>query len=199
MDVISRIFIGVKLPPQMTAALAEVQMTLKRKAMADLRWNDPNQFVLNLVPIGEVRTDVVNVLPPLIQAGVQGFTPMQLALDGLTGLPNNVQPRYVTIDVTGEVDKLRMLQASIQRQVGQLTGPIEGRGFEPHIVLGRLKKESEPERVNLGRGMRLIKESKAGSFTLSEVHLLRNAAADGVSYEIVRAFPLGAPAPARPY
>lgn len=189
-DVVSRIFVGVKLPPSLTASLTEIQTTLRRKVIADLRWNDPNQFVLNMVPIGEIHSDKVPALAPLLDVGARGFGSMNLCLEGLFGLPNNVQPRYVCLNLTGDLERLRMLQASLQRHFAQVTGPVEGRGFEPHIVLGRLKKESEPERVALGRGLRLMQSVTAGSFTLNEVQLLRAVAADGVSYEVVRSFPL---------
>lgn len=190
-DTYSRAFVGVKLPQAASTALAEIQMTLRKKVIADLRWNDPNQFVLTLCPLGDTVTiDKLAMLPGMIEPSIRGCGPITLTLEGLEGLPNNVQPRYVCMKLGGNIQRLTTLQGAIQRVTGQLTGPQECRGFQPHIVLGRLKKESEPERVALGRGMRLMAAATAGEFTMDSVSLIRNTAADGVSYEVMKSIPL---------
>ncbi len=174
----------------MSQPLADVQLTLKRKVLTDLRWNDPNEFVLSLVSFGETTPDRLAVVPSLVEAAVRGHGPINLKLEGLSGLPNNVQPRYICINISGDVQKLMALQASIQRSLVQLTGPPDGKGFQPHVVLGRIKKESDQERVALGRGMRLLMNTTGGAFTMDSVGLIRNMAAEGVSYAVMKSIPL---------
>jgi 2'-5' RNA ligase len=192
MDVVNRAFLGLKLPQNVNTALADVQMTLKRKAIAEVRWNDPGQFVLTLVSLGEISIDRLAQAPVYAEIGTRGFGPMNLSLDGLTGIPNLVQPRYVSMNFKGDVEPLKRLQASLTRAMLPIIGmPPDGKPFEPHIILGRLKQESEPQRVALGRGIRLMQNATAGNFVMDRLELIRNEAADGISYHVVKSFPLG--------
>jgi 2'-5' RNA ligase len=181
LDAVSRIFIGFKLPSAVTTSVSDIQMTLKRKVIADLRWTDPSELVLNLFPLGEQLLDRAAMIPGLVQPALAPFQPMDLCLEGLSGLPNAVQPRYVCLNLTGDTTQLMAMQAAIAKALGPLTGPQEGRGFQPYVVLGRLRKEGEPERVALGRGMRVVREAKAGNFRLDHVSLMRMSGGDGVS------------------
>ena len=192
MDVVSRAFLGLKLPAAVNGPLADIQMTLKRKAMAEMRWNDASQFVLTLVPLGEIMVDRLAQVPTYAEIGCRGFGQMNLSLEGLSGIPNLVQPRYVSMGFTGDVAKLIQLQAALTRAMLPIIGiPPDGKPFVPHIVLGRLRQESEPQRVALGRGIRLMTGATAGSFVMDHIELIRNEAAEGINYMVTKNFSLG--------
>jgi 2'-5' RNA ligase len=189
-ELFHRVFIGAKLPKEVTDRMAAVQLALKKKVEADLRWIDPSEFVITLCPIGEIALELLMKMPMKLEEAVKGFLPIELKLEGLQGTPNALQPRQACIQLQGETERLIALANEIQRGMQSILGPMEGKGFQPHIMLGRLRAESEPQRVILGRSMRFVKDADAGGFTLDHIAILRNVAVDGVSYEEMKTFPL---------
>ena len=148
--------------------------------------------MLPLATLGEQPWESVKRATTALRPICLARPPLKLRLEGLAGLPNNNQPRYVVVNVGGDDEALRALQADIARAVAPLLSPSE-KVFAPQVTLGRLKVESEQHRTALGRAVRMTASEVLGEWTASSVELLRSEAdQSGVHLAAVENFPLGA-------
>ncbi|MBI1757051.1 MAG: hypothetical protein HYR64_08095 [Fimbriimonas ginsengisoli] len=191
MEAMTRALLGLKLPADLAAKALEVQSLLRRKVIADLWWTAPGEFVLQIAPLGDLGPQAMTRLPQALQAACTQLAPIQLQMDGLLGVPNQVQPRFGCLAFTSDVERFNALRTVLLRTVDPIIGMIENRGLTPHVVLGRLKQESEQGRVALGRALRVTPAANLGTLNVDHVELLRTAATTGVSHELVMSFKLG--------
>jgi len=188
---LARLSLGYKLPAYFSQPLQELQQTIRRKAIVDMRWTAAGEFILPILQFGEVSEMIIPRLNAILAAGCRATAPIELQLEGLVGLPNQVQPRYACLGLGGDVDRFEKLHLNIVDALSRVISLPEGTLYHPLVMLGRLRQEAEQTRVALGRGMRVMAPPHLGSFTLDAVHLLRATAAEGVSSVVEQAYPLG--------
>jgi RNA 2',3'-cyclic 3'-phosphodiesterase len=194
MDLVNRTFVGVRLPEPITQQIEQSVMVLRRKpGGSDVRWNAPSELLITLCQLGEISVEKLSALRTLLPAAAKGFGPIVITLQGFSGVPNIVQPRYAVSPIVGDVEKLVALEASLWRTASQVLGPREAaKPFQPHVVLGRLKTESEQLRVALGRALKTADQPVMGSLQVNVVELLiSNASTSGVGYTVIEELPLG--------
>jgi 2'-5' RNA ligase len=191
-----RCFIGIRIPDSFWPKLQETQMQIRRKAATDVcRWNNQNELLLTLCAIGEQQWGMVQRAVTVLAPVCARHSILNLRLEGLMGMPNNNQPRFVAVGVAGDVDPLRRLREDLARSVGPMLPPTE-KEFVPHVLLGRLKVESEQARTALGRAVRMSPVESLGEWQVSEIQLLRtDATTAGVQYQPIEKFALSAAAP----
>lgn len=192
-----RCYVGIRIPPTFWPKIQETQLNVKRKTVMDVsRWIGQNEILLSLCNLGEQQWDMVKRATSVLGPICAKAAPLNLRLEGLQGLPNNNQPRYVAANVQGDVQRLRILREEIARALAPML-PATEREFVPNVVLGRLKMESEQARTALGRAVRMIPAEVIGSWTADSVEVLRtDTAAMGVIYQTIERFPLSAGSPA---
>jgi 2'-5' RNA ligase len=190
-----RCFVAIRIPDPFWAKVQETQVAIRRKAANDVcRWNSQNDIMLTLCALGEQQWESVKRASGAIGPVCAKYPALNLGLEGLIGIPNANQPRYVAVGVVGDVDPLRRLREEIARAVGPMLPPSE-KEFVPQVILGRLKTESEQARTALGRAVRMTPPESLGTWQVGEVQILRSdATSAGVAYQVVEKFPLGAPA-----
>lgn len=67
MDAINRTFIGVRVPPELLPLIDAALLQLKRKpGILDMRWNQPSEYFLNLVTLGEISVATMSRVIPLV-------------------------------------------------------------------------------------------------------------------------------------
>ena len=191
-----RCFIGIRIPDSFWPKLQETQMQIRRKAANDVcRWNGQAEMLLTLCALGEQQWQTVQRASGAVGPICAKYAALTLRLEGLQGLPNNNQPRFVYVGVAGDTDALRRLREEIARALGPLLPPTE-KEFEPRIMLGRLKVESEQARTALGRALRMSPAESVGEWKAGDVQLLRtDATTAGVTYQTIEKFTLSAGAP----
>ena len=170
-------------------------MQIRRKAATDVcRWNGPNEMLLTLCALGEQQWQTVQRANGVIGPICAKYPPLSLRLEGLIGLPNNNQPRFVSAGVAGDVDVLKNLREELARAVAPMLAQTE-KEFSPQVMLGRLKVESEQARTALGRAVRMSPGESLGEWQASEIQLLRtDATSAGVQYQVIEKFALSATA-----
>jgi 2'-5' RNA ligase len=188
---LARLSIGYRLPVHFSQPLQELQQTIRRKAIVDMRLTAPTEFVLPILQLGEVSETLIPRLHAILTGGCRATRPINLTLEGLIGLPNAVQPRYVCIGLGGDVDLFEQLHKNIVEALHRTTPLPDGTLYHPMITLGRLRQESEQARVALGRGLRTTPPPNLGAFSLDAIQLLRATAAEGVSSGIIESYKLG--------
>lgn len=190
-----RSYVGIRIPDGAWPKLQETQMVLKRKSASDVcRWSSQADMMLPLCAIGDQPWERVKWAAAQVAPVCAKYPPLNLKLEGLQGIPNLNQPRYVAIGITGDLDTLKRLREEIARAIGPLLAPSE-REFAPQLVIGRLKAESEQGRTALGRAVRMTASEILFAWQVPAIELLRaDASTTGVQYQSIEKFNLAAPA-----
>lgn len=190
-----RSYIAIRIPESAFPKIQELQNVIRRKSASDAcRWSGPNDLILMLCALGEQQWDMVKRAAGALGPICAKYPPLTLNLEGLQGIPNNNQPRYATIGITGDLDALKRLREEIARACAPLIPPTE-KEFSPSVVLGRLKMESEQARTGLGRAVRMTPNEIVATWQAPIVELVRSeATSGGVQYLTVEKFGLTAAA-----
>jgi 2'-5' RNA ligase len=195
MDLINRTFIGVRVPPELFATIDHALMHVKRKpGILDMRWNQPSEYLLTLVSLGELSVESISRVNQAIGPIISQFPQFSLVVEKFSGLPNMIQPRFAVLHLSGEgAETSIQLAQSLDAATRNLTPPREGKPFQPNIVMGRIKTESEQMRVALGRALKLPEHPPYGLWNVTHVELLiSSASTSGMGYKTIESFPLRA-------
>jgi 2'-5' RNA ligase len=134
-----RSFIAVELPEEVKSGLRQVQETLKSTNPSCARWVDPYSIHLTLKFLGNVDANKIDVIVRSIKKAVQPVTPFRLEVKGVGFFPSLQRVQVVWIGLTGDIEKLQLLQNNIETEVSPLGFPTEKRAFTPHLTLARLR------------------------------------------------------------
>ncbi len=194
MDAVNRSFVGIRIPLPLIDRMQEGIMMLKRKpGVNDVRWNAPSEYLITLGNLGELSlmtlTQLKQVLPPVIAR----YPCLRLSIQGFGGLPNMIQPRYAYANLAGDTEMLCDIAHAVDRAAAPYAQNRDQKPFHPHILIGRLKTESEPLRVALGRALKMNEQPAMGDFEVTGVELLTSHAdTSGVGYSVFAQMRLGA-------
>ncbi len=145
-----RCFLAIDLPESLRLGLALVQGELK-KAQADVRWVPPGNIHITLKFFGNV-TDAE--IPHIIAAAREvaaGEKLLSLKVTGAGGFPNVRSPRVVWLGLGGDLLPLTHFFHRLEKAFAALDYPPEGRAFNPHLTLGRVR--SPEGRAQLSRAL----------------------------------------------
>lgn len=187
-----RAFIAIELPDHIRSALAELQNTLKKREAAAVKWVAPGSIHLTLKFLGNIRDDTVTSISGAISAATQGTAPFQLELTKTGVFPHLRAPRVVWVGLGGETDTLAALQQDIERALVPLGFPPEGRGFSPHLTMGRVRETASPvERRRLGELVASLGIGRVLPFQAGSVSLMRSTLSrEGAIYSCLASFVL---------
>lgn len=193
MELLTRASLGFRLPIEIQASLTDAQTALKRRGGADgARWTAPHELHLSLCALGELTIPQMVRVQETLPAVAESHTPFDLSLEGIGGSPNATQPRYAWAGVAGDLAALQALHGAVEAVLGSLHLPRESRPLAAHIVLGRLKMESERARSDLGRAVRLCGVGSMGSWRVEALELLKAEVGPmGPTTVLVQSYPLG--------
>ena len=166
-----RAFIAIELPPEIKQGIAKVQGQL-RKNGANAGWTRPEGIHLTLKFLGEVDESRVSEIMMALTAAAKGIGKLNLEVTGAGGFPNMKNPRVLWLGVTGDIEKLSALQASVENAMTELGFEREGRTFSPHLTLGRIKF-SKPG-GNWQQKIESIRDVKLGGFEAERVSLMKS-------------------------
>jgi 2'-5' RNA ligase len=169
-----RCFIAVELPDEVKAGLKQLQTKLKSGGQAQVKWVDPYSIHLTLKFLGGVDGARIGPVTAAMEEASQGIPPFSLKVEGLGAFPNLRRVQVVWVGVSGEVDRLAVLQQRLESNLAQLGFAPEKRRFTPHLTLARVRdRASAGEREGLGQ-LIASTEFEAHSFPVGAVSLMRS-------------------------
>jgi 2'-5' RNA ligase len=169
-----RLFIAAELPAQIKAELEGVQARLRR-ANVPVSWVAPGAMHLTLRFLGETSLALIPNLDSAIRAVLAPYSAMTLRLNGTGAFPNNRRPSVIWVGIGGAVEALQQSQAAIEAAVAGLGFTPETRPFHPHLTLGRLRREANPQQqLQLGDAMRSLLPPAPLEWTVERVVLFRS-------------------------
>ncbi len=176
MDKAWRLFIALELPDEVVEQIGRLQGKLKRTVPSRAaRWVDPHSIHLTLKFLGDVPVEEIDAIKDGVAQAAKGHPSLRLAVQGLGCFPDTKRPRVLWLGVTGNLDALQALQASVEEHVAPLGYPVDERGFSPHLTLARTGRQaSREEAAALGRAAENGDGSALAGWQAARVSLMRS-------------------------
>jgi RNA 2',3'-cyclic 3'-phosphodiesterase len=184
-----RAFLAIELPEALRDGLAQVQGELKR-SRADVRWVTPGNIHLTLKFFGNVPDDEIGPLAQAAREAAAATAPLQLKATGAGAFPNPNAPRVVWLGLGGDLVPLTQLFYRLEKAFATLGYPPEGRAFNPHLTLGRVKSPANRER--LAKMLAKMPPVDWPPFEVKELILFQSVLSpQGSKYTPLKVIPLG--------
>jgi 2'-5' RNA ligase len=184
-----RAFLAIELPDALRPGLTQVQEELKR-SRADVRWVPVGNIHLTLKFFGNVPEDEIGPLARAARAATAEAAPLQLQVTIAGAFPSPQAPRVVWLGLGGDVLPLTRLYYGLEKAFTALGYLPEGRAFNPHLTLGRVKSPANRER--LARLLAKLPPLNWPPFTVKELVLFRSVLSpQGSTYSPLEVIPLG--------
>lgn len=166
-----RLFIAIEIPEGIKQEMAKAQEQLKRSG-ASAGWTRPEGIHLTLKFLGEVPEARVEEVKAALAGAAEGTGRFRVEVAGAGVFPNELNPRVVWIGISGDLDKLSALQASIEEAMTGAGFEPEDRAFTPHLTLGRIKeiKSRDAWQKTIGG----IKDIRLPDFDATAVSLMKS-------------------------
>ena len=188
-----RVFVAVPLPGSLLEELAALQRQLKKQVPdRSVRWVRAESIHLTLKFLGDTLTGKIPSIEQALAAVARNAPPCTFTVAGIGCFPNPRRPRVVWVGVQEPTGRLAALQDGIEEALASLGYEPEGRGFTPHLTLGRVNRRaarSDATRVGetvAGTQVGTLAEVPAASFALIR-SLLKPT---GAEYTTLKEFPL---------
>lgn len=133
-----RVFIAVDVEdPVIVARLDRVKDALLATG-APLKPVESHNYHLTIRFIGEVDEPVVGEIAREVLDTLE-FNRFKIRLHGLGAFPTPARPRVIWVGVVEGAEELKSLHNSVEDRLRRLGFKPEGRGFEPHLTIARVK------------------------------------------------------------
>ncbi len=170
-----RSFIAIELPDELKLELVQLEAQLKSGKQPWVKWVDPHSIHLTLKFLGNVTIDRTGEITRAMEEAAQGIPPFHLEVKDLGVFPNLKRVQVAWVGITGEIDKLGVLQQRIESNLALLGFAAESRPFTAHLTLARLRNQASwDERQRFGQ---LIADTRfAANYTIKvdAVNLMRS-------------------------
>jgi 2'-5' RNA ligase len=171
-----RAFIAIELDEQARIAVLAVQREFQKKISPGVvRWVRPEGIHLTLQFLGDVLADRIPAIAEGVAAACQGVPPFTILMRDVGCFPNLKRPRVVWVGVSEPGGALNRLYRQVQDNMAGLGFTPEKRPFDPHLTLGRVRKDAGAGEVRrLGEIVMAAELGTIGQMGVSSVGLIRS-------------------------
>jgi len=188
-----RAFIAIPLPHSLLDKLSALQRQLESQVPPrSVRWVRAEGIHLTLKFLGDTPTEKLPDIKRALTAVGRHVPPCTFTVGGLGCFPNPRRPRVVWVGVQEPTGRLAALQDGIEEVMAPFGYPPEGRGFTPHLTLGRVRRGARRDEVSrvgevvTGKTGEPLAEVSADHFALIRSVLKPT----GAEYTTLEEFPL---------
>ena len=140
-----RTFVAIDLPGDLKHALSELRSQMPPQEAGFVRWIRPDGIHLTLCFLGDVDADLIPAISERLSDAAEKSGPFTLGLANVGAFPSLRRPRVFWAGLSGETERLRLLHSRVQGALSYVGFAPERRRFDPHLTLGRLRRDSRPE------------------------------------------------------
>ena len=172
-----RAFIAVEIPSEIQQAIHEATSSLRGEVGALVRWVPPENIHLTLKFLGDVSPAHVEQLTQMLRAEADSCPAFDIHVCGLGSFPNSKRARviYIGIQAPPELEALYLGIESSSRKLGYESDASGGRGFSPHLTIGRInQKITAVEGQIIRRALEAAKIDSLGSARVDSVQLYKS-------------------------
>jgi 2'-5' RNA ligase len=188
-----RAFIAIPLPHPLLDRLSALQRQLESQIPSrSVRWVRVEGIHLTLKFLGDTPTEKLPDIKRALTAVARHAPACTFTVGELGCFPNPRRPRVVWVGVQEPAGRLAALQDAIEEVMAPLGYPPEGRGFTPHLTLGRVRPGARRDEVSRvgevvsGTTVESLAEVSADHFALIRSVLKPT----GAEYTTLEEFPL---------
>jgi 2'-5' RNA ligase len=192
MDTI-RAFIAVPLPDSLLEQLTALQRQLKKRVPErSVRWVRPEGIHLTLKFLGDTPTEKLPKIERALAEVARHAPACTFTVGELGCFPNPRRPRIVWIGVQEPTGRLAALQDAIEEVMAPFGYEPEGRGFTPHLTLGRVqRKVSRSDAARVGEVVTSTEVGQLAEVPADRFALIRSLLKPtGAEYTALAEFPL---------
>ena len=140
-----RLFIALLLEPGVLDRLASFQRQQQKADTAgSVRWVQPEGIHLTLKFLGEVPSSRLPEIVRALESALRGAQAPILSLGSTGAFPNARRPRVLWVGVEETGTALGKLVGAVEEAMAGLGWEREGRAFQPHLTLGRVRETAPP-------------------------------------------------------
>jgi 2'-5' RNA ligase len=186
-----RTFIAVDPGKVIRNHLVALQEALARTG-TEVKWVEPENLHVTLLFLGEVDDRQLPGVCRIVKECASRVQPFALYAKHVGCFPNLRRPRVVWAGVGEGAEVLQALHDALEGPLQDLGYRREERRYTPHITLGRVKSEDDPE--GLVRALAKRDQWKGGETTVQEVLVMSSELlATGPAYTVLSRCKLSAP------
>ncbi len=108
---------------------------------ARVRWVSPRLFHITVNFLGEVHEGQVEDIADVVDGVASDFRPFEIGLGGLGVFPSPTRPRTIWMGCAQQ-PALELIQNQLAERLVPLGFEPEGRRFNPHVTIGRVKRNT---------------------------------------------------------
>jgi len=139
-----RLFVAIPLPEPLLAQLGRVQRRLEQEIPPrSVRWVRPEGIHLTLKFMGDTPADKLPATQQALAAVARNSPTCTFTVGEIGCFPNPNRPRVVWVGIQEPEERLAVIQDAIEEALAPLGYPPEGRGFTPHLTLGRVRRRAD--------------------------------------------------------
>ncbi|MFZ5623447.1 MAG: RNA 2',3'-cyclic phosphodiesterase [Gemmatimonadota bacterium] len=184
-----RLFAAIPLAGGAAPAAVEVMSQLAGLGWP-VRWTRPEQLHLTLKFFGEVSADGAAAIESVLRDETGGVSMIPMELTHLGAFPNPRRARVIWLGLSAPAE-LERLQHRLEQRWERLGFPGDGRPFQPHVTLGRVR---DGARLPAGAARRFGQEPMHVGFLGAEVVLYESRPGpEGARHQPLASITLGHP------
>lgn len=166
-----RLFIAIEIPLVLKERLNQVQQSL-RSYTTGVKWVSQDNFHLTLKFLGANPANKCKDICAAMQQSCQQFSAFTLSLQGLGTFPGKGNPKVLWAGIHGDTDILLGLHNSLDKNLANLSFPVEPRQYSPHLTLGRIKDFRAADRLMAEVGK--LKQEDFGQWQVTNINLIQS-------------------------
>jgi 2'-5' RNA ligase len=172
-----RCFVAVELPDALKDLIGKGTEHLRSRG-GKVRWTPARNFHLTLKFLGETPESMLPDIEARLGEAVKGHGAFSVRFRGVGVFPDPRRPRVIWIGVENP-EPLQRLQAGVEEALVSLGFEDEGRPYNPHLTLGRVK---DPRGAGpLMGALREMEQADFGQMRVQGVSLVRSDLGPGGS------------------
>jgi 2'-5' RNA ligase len=185
-----RAFLAIEPLEDILQAMSRLQEKLRQEISDRISWTKPQGQHLTLKFFGDISTEDVKNICSSVQSRTASAPSLNLKIEKLGVFPDARRPRVLWCGVTGDVEKLSVLQKQLDSDFASIGFPREDRSFWAHLTLGRIKESSGVSGIS--EALTKHNAFAAGEFTCKELILFQSKLSpQGAIYTKLAEFALG--------
>ena len=172
-----RAFIALEIPSTIQQAIHKAISSLRGEVGELVRWVPPDNIHLTLKFLGDVSLARVEQLTQMLRAEADSCPAFDIHIGGLGSFPSLKRARviYIGIQAPAELEALVRGIESASRKLGYESDANGGRGFSPHLTIGRVnQKISASEGQKIRRAIEAAKIDSLGTARVDSVQLYKS-------------------------
>ena len=144
-----RAFLAIEIPYDLKRYLTEVVKEIA-PYVDDTRWVREDGYHITLKFLGDIGNDKVEEINGVLPTLKESYTPFEVSLGGISGLPDQRRPRVIVVTIENGIDIIGEIYHHIEEAIALIGFERERRPYRPHVTIGRRKSQGPiPNRVFL--------------------------------------------------